>query len=76
MLDVLAYLNKLNHSVDGLRVPYDTFHITELSEFMDVRVDYVYWLSDAGVSSCIFSFLVFKIILLLFLTIWKYGTTG
>lgn len=54
MLDVLAYLNKLNHSVDGLRVPYDTFHIAELSEFMDVRVDYVYWLSDAGVSNCTF----------------------
>ncbi|XP_018560806.1 probable E3 ubiquitin-protein ligase HERC4 isoform X2 [Anoplophora glabripennis] len=48
MLDILAYLNKLNHSVDGLRVPYDTFHIIELSEFMDVRVDYVYWLSDPG----------------------------
>ncbi|KAJ8935929.1 hypothetical protein NQ318_008705 [Aromia moschata] len=48
MLDMLAYLNKLNHNIEGLKVPYDTFHITELSEFMDVRVDYVLWLSDSG----------------------------
>ncbi|KAJ8938616.1 hypothetical protein NQ314_011425 [Rhamnusium bicolor] len=48
MLDLLTFLNKLNHNVDGLKVPYDTFHIVELSDFMDVRVDYVLWLSDPG----------------------------
>ncbi|XP_049820942.1 probable E3 ubiquitin-protein ligase HERC4 isoform X2 [Aethina tumida] len=48
MLDVLSLLNKLNHSVDGLKVPYDTFHLNELSECLDVRVDYLLWLGDPG----------------------------
>lgn len=51
MLDVLSLLNKLNHSVDGLKVPYDTFHLNELSECLDVRVDYLLWLGDPGVST-------------------------
>ncbi|XP_063931720.1 probable E3 ubiquitin-protein ligase HERC4 isoform X2 [Zophobas morio] len=46
MLDTLTYLNKLNHSVEGLKVPYDTFHISDLSDYLDVRVDYVMWLTD------------------------------
>ncbi|CAH2001547.1 unnamed protein product [Acanthoscelides obtectus] len=48
MLDLLAFLNKINHSVDGLKVPYDTFHLNDLSDYLDIRVDYVYWLSDQG----------------------------
>lgn len=49
MLEILAFLNKINHSIEGLKVPYDTFHMNDLSEYLDVRVDYVYWLSDQGV---------------------------
>ncbi|CAG9823178.1 unnamed protein product [Phaedon cochleariae] len=47
-LDMLALLNKINHSVEGLKVPYDTFHISDISECLDIRVDYVRWLSDQG----------------------------
>ncbi|XP_015840693.1 probable E3 ubiquitin-protein ligase HERC4 isoform X2 [Tribolium castaneum] len=46
MLDTLTYLNKLNHSVEGLKVPYDTFYISDLCDYLDVRVDYVMWLTD------------------------------
>ena len=49
-LDFLAILNKLNHSVEDLKVPYDTFYLPELTEAIDVRVDYVKWLSDSGSS--------------------------
>lgn len=46
MLDLMAFLNKLNHNVDGLKVPYDIFHINDLQDCLDVRVDYVLWLTD------------------------------
>lgn len=49
-LDTLAYLNKINQSVDGLKVPYDTFHISDLHDYLDVRIDYVLWLTDKNVS--------------------------
>lgn len=47
MLDVLANLNRLNHNLDGLKVPYDAFHVPELSEILDIRVDYLHWLKDS-----------------------------
>jgi E3 ubiquitin-protein ligase HERC4 len=50
MLDTLTYLNKLNHNVEGLKVPYDTFHISELEDYLDIRVDYFMWLTDSNVS--------------------------
>ncbi|XP_069702468.1 probable E3 ubiquitin-protein ligase HERC4 isoform X3 [Periplaneta americana] len=43
-LEVLGRLNWLNRSVDGLKVPYDTFYLTELTEKVDVRMDYLKWL--------------------------------
>ncbi|XP_030753015.1 probable E3 ubiquitin-protein ligase HERC4 isoform X2 [Sitophilus oryzae] len=46
MLDIMALLNKLNHNVDGLKVPFDIFHINDLHDYLDVRIDYVLWLSD------------------------------
>ncbi|KAK9685781.1 HECT-domain (ubiquitin-transferase) [Popillia japonica] len=46
MLDILALLNRLNHKIDGLKVAYDTFHINDLGEVLDVRIDYVQWLTD------------------------------
>ncbi|XP_046611167.1 probable E3 ubiquitin-protein ligase HERC4 isoform X2 [Neodiprion virginianus] len=46
-LDFLRLLNKLNHTTaDGLRVPYTSFHLPELSECIDVRTDYVKWLTE------------------------------
>lgn len=49
MLDILSFLNKLNHNIEGLKVPYDTFHINELGDYLDVRADYISWLVDSGV---------------------------
>uniref|UniRef100_A0AAR5Q1I3 Uncharacterized protein n=2 Tax=Dendroctonus ponderosae TaxID=77166 RepID=A0AAR5Q1I3_DENPD len=46
MLDIMAFLNKLNHNIDGLKVPYDIFHMNELHDYLDARFDYVLWLSD------------------------------
>nr|XP_023013190.1 probable E3 ubiquitin-protein ligase HERC4 isoform X1 [Leptinotarsa decemlineata] len=46
MLDILALLNKINHTAQGLKIPYITFHMNDLSDYLDVRVDYVNWLSD------------------------------
>lgn len=43
-LEVLGKLNKLNNDMDGLKVPYDSFYLTELTEKVDVRLDYLKWL--------------------------------
>lgn len=51
-LEVLSRLNKLNQSCcvgikeEGLKVPYDTFYMTELSDYVDICTDYVYWIYD------------------------------
>lgn len=50
MLDIMAFLNKLNHNADGLKVSYDIFHLNDLSEMLDIRIDYVLWLTDQNVS--------------------------
>ncbi|KAJ9585786.1 hypothetical protein L9F63_002423 [Diploptera punctata] len=42
-LEVLKQLNKLNQTIAGLKVPYDTFYLTELTEKVDVRLDYLKW---------------------------------
>lgn len=47
----MAFLNKLNHNADGLKVSYDIFHLNDLSEMVNIKVDYVLWLSDQNVSS-------------------------
>ncbi|CAG9828985.1 unnamed protein product [Diabrotica balteata] len=44
VLDVLKFLNDVNHLEGGLKVSYDTFYISDLTEFMNIRYDYVYWL--------------------------------
>lgn len=55
MLNTLTFLNKLNHNVEGLKVSSDVFHLTDLGELLDIRVDYVLWLTDQNVSS-VFNF--------------------
>ncbi|XP_012252634.2 probable E3 ubiquitin-protein ligase HERC4 isoform X1 [Athalia rosae] len=46
-LDMLRFLNKLNHSTaDGLRVPYDCFHLPDLPDCVDIRADYVKWFTE------------------------------
>lgn len=46
MLETLQMLNKLNHSVEGLKIPYDTFHIPEVHEYYDIVMDYIHWLGN------------------------------
>ncbi|XP_075216704.1 HECT and RLD domain containing E3 ubiquitin ligase 4 isoform X2 [Lycorma delicatula] len=47
-LEVLNQLNKLNRSepYTGSKVPYSTFYLPELSERVDLRVDYVRWVLE------------------------------
>jgi len=53
-LEVLGKLNKLNNKVDGPHVPYDCFYLTELTEKVDIRMDYVHWIvtKDTHSVSC------------------------
>lgn len=54
-LEVLAKLNLLNkcdggnatEKYGGYKVPYNAFHVAELSENVDIRIDYVKWTMDA-----------------------------
>ncbi|KAK9891763.1 hypothetical protein WA026_016561 [Henosepilachna vigintioctopunctata] len=47
VLDILSFLNKLNHSMEGIRVSYDIFHLSDLDNYLDVRIDYFNWLTNA-----------------------------
>ncbi|XP_024882774.1 probable E3 ubiquitin-protein ligase HERC4 isoform X1 [Temnothorax curvispinosus] len=44
-LQLLALLYKLNVTA-GIRVPYETFHLSELSEYVDINRDYLKWLTE------------------------------
>ncbi|XP_066590462.1 probable E3 ubiquitin-protein ligase HERC4 [Prorops nasuta] len=47
ILDMLRLLNKLNHTINGnIKVPYETFHITELMDCVDIKADYFKWLTE------------------------------
>lgn len=41
-------LNRINNCVEDLRVPYDAFYLPELNDVIDVRVDYVEWLTTSN----------------------------
>lgn len=46
-LDSLHLLNKLNNEGnEGHKVPYSTFHLPELIELIDIRADYIKWISE------------------------------
>lgn len=44
-LQLLGLLYKLNVTA-GIRVPYETFHLSELSEYVDISRDYFKWLTE------------------------------
>lgn len=47
VLDFLYLLNKLNNeSGDGNKVHYSTFHLPELIDLIDIRNDYIKWISE------------------------------
>ncbi|XP_076666112.1 HECT and RLD domain containing E3 ubiquitin ligase 4 isoform X2 [Andrena cerasifolii] len=51
VLDLLRLLNKLNNEGDeGNIVPYATFHLPELVELIDIRTDYIKWISEKDYS--------------------------
>ncbi|XP_008552683.1 probable E3 ubiquitin-protein ligase HERC4 isoform X2 [Microplitis demolitor] len=51
-LELLKFINKLNQTEnEGLRVPYDVFHLPELTEMIDIKSDYFKWLSNADSNS-------------------------
>ncbi|XP_067008518.1 probable E3 ubiquitin-protein ligase HERC4 isoform X2 [Anabrus simplex] len=47
-LEMLSQLNKLNQSMDELKVPYETFCLSELPDCVDIRMDYLHWLVHKG----------------------------
>lgn len=50
-LRLLTLLYKLNVTgIQGIRVPYETFHLPELSEYVDIRHDYLKWLTESDQS--------------------------
>lgn len=44
-LQLLGLLYKSNVTA-GIRVPYETFHLSELSEYVDIGRDYLKWLTE------------------------------
>lgn len=44
-LQLLGLLYKLNVTA-GIRVPYETFHLSELSEYVDINRDYLKWMTE------------------------------
>nr|XP_012137181.1 PREDICTED: probable E3 ubiquitin-protein ligase HERC4 isoform X1 [Megachile rotundata] len=62
VLDLLHLLNKLNNEgVEGNKVPYSTFHLPELIEYIDIRGNYIRWISEPPSSRkvfCDYSFLL------------------
>lgn len=45
LLELLRLLYKLNIAA-GIRVPYETFHLPELSQHIDINRDYLTWISE------------------------------
>lgn len=50
-LEILSCLNKLNQTNrgsdhKGLKVPYDTFYMSDLPEHVDISIDYVKWCTE------------------------------
>lgn len=45
-LNFLHYLHRINHKTRKDKIPYDTFHVTELLDFIDIQQDYVQWIMD------------------------------
>ena len=60
-LEVLKQLNGLNKTITGLKVPYESFYLTELTEKVDVRVDYLKWVmtKDPNLVSILISIYLF-----------------
>lgn len=45
LLKILYNLNKDRDNETGLIVPYETFYLRELPEYIDINDDYLRWIS-------------------------------
>ncbi|XP_011152046.1 probable E3 ubiquitin-protein ligase HERC4 isoform X1 [Harpegnathos saltator] len=45
-LELLRLLYKLNFADDAMRVSYETFHLPNLMQFIDIRTEYLRWLME------------------------------
>lgn len=45
-LNMLSLLYHINHQERKEKVPYDLFHVQEISEYFEIRNDYVLWSQD------------------------------
>ncbi|XP_055628123.1 probable E3 ubiquitin-protein ligase HERC4 isoform X2 [Toxorhynchites rutilus septentrionalis] len=48
MLNIMAILYKINHTQRSQKLPYEQFHINEIDDLLDIRMDYVRWIMDSG----------------------------
>uniref|UniRef100_A0A8D8BGJ0 HECT-type E3 ubiquitin transferase n=1 Tax=Culex pipiens TaxID=7175 RepID=A0A8D8BGJ0_CULPI len=48
MLNLMAMLYKINHTLRTEKLPYEQFHINEIDDMFDIRLDYVRWVSDTN----------------------------
>lgn len=46
MLNIMAILYKINHTQRSQKLPYEQFHINEIDDLLDIRLDYVRWMTD------------------------------
>lgn len=50
-LNMLSFLFHINHQQRKDKVPYELFHIQEITEYFDIREDYVHWSSNSDPNS-------------------------
>lgn len=50
-LNTLAFLHYVNHQHRTEKVPYETFNIPEITDYFEIRQDYIQWCTDANVNS-------------------------
>ena len=52
-LSILSMFYLINHldRLDGQKVPYEAFHIPDISDIFEIRQDYVQWCMDNNVSN-------------------------
>ncbi|XP_033210790.1 probable E3 ubiquitin-protein ligase HERC4 isoform X2 [Belonocnema kinseyi] len=54
ILNLLKFLDELNYSPEGQRVHYSVFHLPELIDIVDIKVDYFRWLTEVNAPTNIF----------------------
>ncbi|XP_058461003.1 probable E3 ubiquitin-protein ligase HERC4 isoform X2 [Malaya genurostris] len=48
MLNILAILYKINHFERSQKLPKQLFHVNEIDDLIDIRLDYVRWVMDTS----------------------------